>query len=369
MSSLRDTLAIWRNRLLQQPQFLSFAQNMPILRGVAQRRALELFRLVAGFVNSQVLLSCIELRLLDLLAEAPRSESEVAAASGLPPERAQLLLRAAESLGIFERDSIGRYRLGALGASLQADAGLLALISHHRHFYQDLADPVSLLRNTNGVSTLGQLWPYAGNETPRNIDHEAVSAYTDVMAASQRMIAEQVLRAARIRRFHTLLDVGGGDGSFLNAVAARHPHLQLGLFDLPAVVGIAEQRLKAAGLDRRVHLYAGDFHRDELPAGYELITLIRILHDHDDLPALNLLKAARRALAPGGTLLIAEPLRATRGAEEMGAAYFGFYLLAMGSGGPRNFAELQVLLKSAGFRHIRRHRTSIPLICSVITAS
>ena len=60
-----------------------------------------------------------------------------------------------------------------------------------------------------------------------------------------------------------------------------------------------------------------------------------MLHDHDDAAALALLRAARAALPPDGTLLLAEPMAGTPGAEPMGDAYFGFYLLAMGSGRPR----------------------------------
>jgi demethylspheroidene O-methyltransferase len=52
----------------------------------------------------------------------------------------------------------------------------------------------------------------------------------------------------------------------------------------------------------------------------------------------------------------------------MGAAYFGFYLLAMGSGRPRDRSELEAMLRSAGFREMRSHRTPLPLICSVLSA-
>ena len=50
-------------------------------------------------------------------------------------------------------------------------------------------------------------------------------------------------------------------------------------------------------------------------------------------------------------------------------AYFGFYLLAMGSGRARTKAEIDGLLRAAGFGVSRVHKTPIPLICSVISTN
>ncbi|MEJ2534171.1 MAG: methyltransferase, partial [Gammaproteobacteria bacterium] len=62
------------------------------------------------------------------------------------------------------------------------------------------------------------------------------------------------------------------------------------------------------------------------------------------------------------------PMLDAPGAEDMGASYFGFYLLAMGSGRPRAFRELRSMLRKAGFTRVRAHRTPLPLICSVMSA-
>jgi len=112
----------------------------------------------------------------------------------------------------------------------------------------------------------------------------------------------------------------------------------------------------------------GDFLSDPLPAGADVASLVRVVHDHDDASALALLQAARRALPSGGALLLAEPMAATPGAEPIGDAYFGFYLLAMGRGQPRSFAELSALLRAAGFDRIRRVRTRRPLLTGLIVA-
>ena len=119
----------------------------------------------------------------------------------------------------------------------------------------------------------------------------------------------------------------------------------------------------------RAKVHGGDFHRTELPRGADLISFVRVLHDHDDPAALALLRAAREALPPGGRVLIAEPMAATPGAEAMGDAYFGWYLMAMRSGRPRSAGEIAELLGQAGFAGVRVSHTRQPLLVSVLSAT
>jgi demethylspheroidene O-methyltransferase len=180
------------------------------------------------------------------------------------------------------------------------------------------------------------------------------------MAASQPMIAAEILSSYDVSRHYRLLDVGGGDGSFLRLAAAKAPNLRLQLFDLPDVV--AQARIPQA------KIYGGDFRQGRLPTGADIITLIRVLHDHDDATAQHILKSVYDALPPGGTLLIAEPMAETKGAEPVGAAYFGFYLFAMGSGRARSRAEIEAMLLQAGFRAAKHISTSQPMLASILIA-
>ncbi len=107
--------------------------------------------------------------------------------------------------------------------------------------------------------------------------------------------------------------------AFLEAVAARTAGFQLMLYDLPAVAERARARL-----GDRAAIVGGDLFCDPLPKGAGVISLVRIIHDHDDGPALQVLRAVHRALPRGGTLLLAEPMAQTPGALAMGDAYFGF---------------------------------------------
>lgn len=362
----RLRLALRRNRLLGDPRFQRFASRFALTRPVARRRARALFDLVAGFTYSQTLAACIETGLLDLLDDAPMTTARIAARIDLPETGAERLLRAAAAIRLVESIG-GQWLLGADGAALRGNRGIAEMVAHHHLLYADLADPVALLRRGGGGGALSRHWTYA--ESAGSGDPGQVGAYSALMAASQPLIAEQVLDAYSVGRHRRMLDVGGGEGAFLTAAGVRAPALELALFDLPAVGERARVRLEEAGLGGRATVFGGDFLADPLPGGYDLVSLVRVLHDHDDAPALALLRAIRDALPPAGRLLIAEPMARTPGAEPAGDAYFGLYLLAMGSGRPRSPREIAAMLLTAGFASSRLIRTAIPLTARVIVAT
>jgi demethylspheroidene O-methyltransferase len=189
------------------------------------------------------------------------------------------------------------------------------------------------------------------------------------MAASQSFIAETVLDAIDLRGVSTLMDVAGGQGAFLAAAAARHPHLKLMLFDLPPVAERAAQCFRDSGLELRARTVGGNFLIDPLPQGAEAATLVRVLHDHDDTPAMMILKRIRAALPVGARLWIAEPMAGVKGAETAGDTYFGFYLKAMGSGRPRTPAEIMAMTRAAGFAHAKTVATAHPVFVSIVLAA
>jgi demethylspheroidene O-methyltransferase len=361
--TLRDRWRAWRNGLIGSPAFQRWASRFPLTRPVARRRAQGLFDLTAGFVYSQIAYACVRSDLLERLAAGPVAISDLAAHLDLDSEATLRLLRAAAALKLAEPAGGVQWALGVEGAALLGAPGVAAMIEHHALLYADLADPLALLRRGGGGGALASYWTYAEGGLP---DAEAAGAYSGLMTASQAMVAAQVLDAYPIGHHRRLLDVGGGEGTFLRAVAARAPAVERMLFDLPAVADRARTRFAADGL--ALGATGGDVFRDALPRGADVVSLIRVLHDHDDGPALDMLKAIHRALEPGATLIIGEPMAQEPGAERVGDAYFGIYLLAMGSGRPRPAREIIAMCGQAGFVSARRIPTAMPMIASLIVA-
>ncbi len=357
----------FRDILLSSRRFQRLAAAFPLTRPIVRRRAAQLFDLCAGFVYSQVLVACVRLNVFAQLRDGPLPVATLAARASVPVDAMTMLLDAAASLELLERRSSERYGLGSLGAAMLGNPGIAAMVEHHAALYADLADPVMLLRNEPGERRLANYWPYADRASPSNLTREAVSPYTALMSASQPMVADMVLGAYSFARHRCLLDVGGGDGSFLIAAGQQAPRLELKLFDLPGVAAIARERFAATAIGHRASAIEGSFLVDPLPPGADVISLIRVVHDHDDDVVLQLFARVREALPKDGTLVIGEPMSGASGADPV-SAYFSIYLHAMGSGRPRSFAALRDMLTQSGFTDIRERSTRIPMIAKVIVA-
>ena len=367
-ASLLERWLTLRDRLLASARFQHWAAAFWPTRLVARRRARQLFDVCAGFVYSQVLLACVRLDLFGMLADGPLEDDLIARRSGLSPAAARRLLAAAASLELLQPRGEGRHGLGPLGAAMLGNPGIADMVRHHAMLYADLEDPLALLRGERGDTALSRYWAYAGNEQAADLDEARVGSYSALMSASQPLVAGEILDAYPLRGHRHLLDVGGGEATFLVAAAQRAPALRLTLFDLPPVAERARSRLAAAGLSARASAVGGNFFTDALPTGADVVSLVRVVHDHDDDDALALLAAVRRALPDDGVLLLAEPMSGTRGAEPAGDAYFGFYLLAMGRGRPRTPATLLSMLESAGFTRARLVGTRLPMQTRLIVA-
>jgi demethylspheroidene O-methyltransferase len=373
-SPMTDLIWRWRDRVVSSPFCQKWAPRVPGISWIARKRASQLFDIGAGFVYAQTLFACVKLKLFDIVANGPLPAAEIARRSGLRPEAAERLASAAIALNLLQRrgkgaDGAPLIGLGVLGASILGNPGYIDIVRHHEMFYRDLADPVALLKGEAPPTELSRFWPYASDPATRGaLGTSDIAAYTNLMAASQGFVSGDILAAYDFSRHRTVMDVGGGDGTFLRAVGEGHRNLKLQLFDLPPVAATATERFAAAGMEARASCFGGDFQKDQLPHGSDVITLVRVAHDHDDHVVEGIFARAFAALPAGGVLVVAEPMSGVSEAESMADAYFGFYLLAMGTGRARSPELLMAMMRQAGFAETRRISTRRPLLTAMVVA-
>ncbi|MGA9434120.1 MAG: methyltransferase [Roseobacter sp.] len=356
----------WLNRLIARPGFQSWASRFPLTRGQARRDGAMLFDVVQGFVQSQVLMAVVELDLLRRLRGGPRSAEVLGRATGIAPDRMQVLLQAAAALKLIKRKRSGDYILARKGAAMMGVPGLEAMIRHHRAFYADMQDPVGLLRGPEKTE-LSEFWPYVFGARGA-IDPQVAETYSDLMAQSQLLVAQDTLRAVSLKGIKHLADIGGGTGAFLEAVGLVYPDLQMTLFDLPQVVPGATARFEAAGMMDRVTIEPGSFRDDAVPQEADAISLVRVLYDHADETVIQLLAEVFEALPEGGRLIISEPMGGGAHPDRAGDVYFAFYTLAMQTGRTRSAEEISALCAQAGFTNIRSPRPARNYVTRVVTA-
>lgn len=355
----------WLQKLYASERLYRWSLSNPLTRAITRRRTRQLFDLMAGFVHSQVLLACVRLQVFEMLRDTPDTPAGLAQRTGVPEAELQRLLLSAISLGLLEHRSAGRIGLGPLGVPLTTHPGIAQMVEHNDLLYQDLRDPLAFLRQGRHGDMAGY-WPYAHGglaavQAPGAADQ--VDRYSDLMAQSQAFVVQEILSSYFFDEHRCVLDVGAGHGRFISALARHAPHLQLQMFDLPPVLNQARLRLQQAGLQDRVQLHPGSFVEDPLPGGADLITLVRVLHDHPDAVVRLILQKAHAALPPGGALLVAEPMASAPDApaRDQADAYYHFYLMAMGAGRLRTPQEISDLLQEAGFVAIESVPNPMPI--------
>jgi demethylspheroidene O-methyltransferase len=348
---LPDFLKRYRNRLLADPKFLNFAQRFVFTRPVARRKSVELFDLLAGFSYSQVLFACVTLKLFEHVGQSAVTLESLAEKINLPLQKAELLIRAAIALELLD-GTVDRIILGQHGAALLGQPWIMRFVEHHKYFYRDLEDPIAMLRGEKVEGGLSDYWSYDKSSSDK-------SAYSALMAASQQAVSAQILDAYSFSAHRRILDVGGGTGAFVSAVTTRYPHIEGHVFDLPGVVKLASSP--------SIKNHGGDFRRDSLPEGMDLISIVRVIHDHDDEAVLALLKNVRAACRPQTVLFIAEPFSGHAATARVTDAYFSLYFAAMGQGRTRTPQQIMDLAAKAGFGGAKQWPTHMPLITGVMT--
>jgi demethylspheroidene O-methyltransferase len=364
-SGWADAWRGWLQRIYASERLYRWSLANPFTRRITRRRTRQLFDLMAGFVHSQVLLACVRLQIFELLRQAPATPAELAQRTGVPLAELQRLLLSAHSLDLLEHRSAGRLGLGPLGVPLTTHPGIAQMVEHNQLLYQDLLDPLAFLQQGR-AGDMAAYWPYAhggGAAVQAPEVNPQVQRYSALMAESQGFLVHEILTSYFFDEHRCVLDVGAGQGRFVSALAAHARHLQLKMFDLPPVLAQARERVDAAGLGARVQLHPGSFLQDPLPTGADLITLVRVAHDHPDAVVRQIFQKAHAALPPGGVLLVAEPMAqsADAPAADQADAYYHFYLMAMGAGRLRTPQEIEALMREAGFTAIEQVPNAMPI--------
>ena len=369
---LSDKFRFWIETKISSPDFQRKMASLPILRYFVRRDAEKIYDLVAGFVYSQILFLVVRLGILQQLKGSSKSILELSKMHNISKKNMKILCDAAVAINLLRSNYKhsqfeNRYFLGRLGAEILGVPGLEQMILHHEMFYRDMSKPLELLKSQSKTE-LSQYWPYvlsAGGK--KEISSKVARVYSDLMASSQALVCQETLRLVDFGKFDVVMDVGGGNGTFLSKLGSRYRKPRLILFDLPEVV---ESALKVFDKDvlERTKIVSGDFDSSDLPQSATAITLNRILYDHDDDKVNKILKKVWDALPPGGCLIVSEPMSGGNKPSRSGDAYFGFYTMAMTTGQPRSISAHKKLLKLAGFRSISVPRGCQRHITSVIVA-
>ena len=301
----------------------------------------------AAWVNA-VVFAAAKIGLADQLAAGPRNAAELAGPMRLHAPSLHRLMRTLAGLGILTERDAQRFALTPMGEALKTGApgsARATIIAFGGTFWHGWEQIIYSLETGNTGFDKAHGMPIF--EYLKQHPAEA-SDFSEAMVGFHGEEPPAVAQAYDFSGFQSVVDVGGATGNLLAAILTSHAGPRGVLFDMAHVVADAPPLLKSHGVEDRVTIEAGSFF-DTVPAGGDCYLLSHIIHDWNEDRCLTILGHCRKAMKPGGRLLIIEMVLPAGDTPHMGKV-LDMVMLVFPGGQERTEAEYGSLLGKAGFR-------------------
>ncbi len=253
---------------------------------------------VVNYWQGRALAVAAELELADLLEGGPLDVKTIAEKTKTHAPSLFRLLRALESIGVFQQVS------------------------------------PKMFSNTPASDSGCSAWEFMHREP----DHSTL--FNLAMRAVGAGMTEAVTAAFDWSRFPTIADIAGGVGTQLVSILDAHRGCQGILFDQPS--GLTEVLPHD-----RMSLVAGDFFQG-VPAGADAYILRWIVHDWADPESIRILQNVRKVIPSSGRLVLIEAVLSEDPGFDL-AKWMDLNMMVMAGGQERTSAEFAELLAKSGF--------------------
>jgi SAM-dependent methyltransferase len=304
------------------------------------------------FMTARVIQVAAELDLFTHLAGGYRTPDEVAAQLGVDARSLAALLVACTALELLERSEHGYRTAPSVAAWLVADrpGNLTPLLAGASGVYRDWMALDQAIRTGEAAALPSQA---------KGADE--LRAFTLEMHRAHLLPAQTVASLVELGQATSLLDIGGGAGTFAIAFCRRFPHLRATVLDLPAVAAVTQTLLAQSDLSERIRTVGADYRQDPLPPAHDVVLLCNVLHQEDEEQAQGLLAKAHAALRPNGRAVVLDVVLNDDKCGPISVALGSLnQLLHHGGGGYHTAAELIRWLGRVGFAKVQRVALPFP---------
>ncbi len=298
-----------------------------------------------GFREARIILSAVELGVFEALAAGPKTAEELASERDLDVRAAAILLDALASLDVICKNNEAYSTATPYKDLLNPDHAdsVLPALWHTVNMWRAWSPLTEVVRQGHPDGSLER-------------DATTTEHFIAAMRVGARQRAPVLAEELDLSGVKTLLDLGGGPGSYAIAFAKREPNLKAVVFDMVGVTDIATRHIKEEELLDRITTLSGNYLFDPIGGPYDLIWTSSIVHMHTDQQNRLIVKKAADALNPGGRLIIRDFLLNEDGAGPASAAIFAVNMLVATEGG-RSYkaSEIKQWLEEAGLKDIKVH--------------
>ena len=306
-----------------------------------------ILKLARQFMESRILLSAAELNIFTHLDGIPSTAQDLANRLHADLRGLTILLDALAAMDLLSKQE-DMYVTAPDAAPFLTDESSRSVLPmlHHAaaHLWESWSELTAKVKKRETA------------ETPASSarDTDELNAFIGAMHVVGMPLAQKIVKAVKPGAARNLIDVGGASGTYTIAFLKAVPKMKATLFDRPAVIELARDRLIEAGMLDRVHLVPGDFYEDELPGGHDLAMLSAIIHQNSPGENIELFRKVLRAMVSGGRIIIRDHVMEPDRTKPRDGAIFAVNMLVNTAGGSTyTFDEIRSWLMQAGFVNVR----------------
>jgi len=311
------------------------------------------FETINAYQKTGALKAAIDLDLFAAIGQAPATASEIAARCQCPERGIRILSDSLTIFGFLVKED-GRYSLTPDTAAF-LDRNSRTYIGASAEFFLSpgIVDGFSELASTIRKGSVHQ--SELGTIEPNHpVWIKFARAMGPMMIPAARGAAELVTLDPS--RDSKVLDIAASHAAYGIAMAQKSPRAHLVALDWEAVLTVAAENARAAGLGDRFSTIVGDAFTVDLGSGYDVILVPNFLHHFNQADCVRFLRRVQAALLPGGQVVIVEFVPNEDRVTPPPAASFSLIMLGTTpEGDAYTFAEYQFMLAEAGFREAALH--------------
>ncbi len=320
----------------------------------------RIFQIIDGLRATAALKAALDLGLFTALAGESKTAESLAETIDASHRGVRILCDSLVIGGLLQKRN-GSYQ-SSPDAALFLDEGSPAYFGSACHFMlgKDMFDSFSNL--AGAVRDGGTLLDDQGMVDPDNpLWVQFARDMAPLVTPATGFIAELALKGTAQDKPLRVLDVAASHGLFGIEIAKQHARAQVVALDWAAVLEVACENAKTAGVSDRLTLLPGNAFEVDLGEGHDVVLLPNFLHHYDIATCTKLLRKVHGSLRDGGRAVIVEFVPDENRVTPPDQAAFALTMLATTvAGDAYTYKQLDRMATDAGFARSELHRMMGP---------
>ncbi len=311
----------------------------------------RLMGLTFGFAPPTIIETGLRLGIFDLLDKGARSIDEIVESSRASARGLRILLNALVGLDLLAKDRMERYSLTPESAHFLVSGkptfhGAFFMLTSER-MLSEWGKLSSIVRSGRPAHRINE------EESGTKFFQQFVENIFPIHFPAARCLA-QTLQLSNLTAPASVLDLAAGSGVWSVAMAKESPHVTVTAIDWPGIIPITRKVTEREGVAPRYRFVANDLLAADFGSGHSIAILGHILHSEGEERSRHLLQKTFDALAPGGTVAIAEILVDPDRTGPLPALLFAVNMLVNSENGDTfSLDEISTWLDAAHFDQVR----------------